>query len=79
MGTKILSQPFTHFVADRPRGALRQRSLAVWALLRSSHFVAHFVAGLNHRKYKYLEEWSEWQDLNLRPLRPEPSYRAVSR
>jgi hypothetical protein len=20
--------------------------------------------------------WSEWQDLNLRPLRPEPCYRA---
>jgi hypothetical protein len=21
--------------------------------------------------------WSEWQDLNLRPLRPEPGYRAA--
>jgi len=22
-------------------------------------------------------KWSEWQDSNLRPLRPEPSYRAA--
>ena len=45
------------------------------AQLRSSHFVARS----NHRKYKYLKEWSEWQDSNLRPLRPEPGYRAASR
>jgi hypothetical protein len=33
--------------------------------------VAHFVAHKKHRNYKCLKEWSEWQDSNLRPLRPE--------
>jgi hypothetical protein len=37
------------------------------------YFVAHFVAREKHRKYKYLKSWSEWQDSNLRPLRPERS------
>lgn len=35
--------------------------------------IAHFVAREKHRNYKCLEEWSEWQDSNLRPLRPERS------
>lgn len=34
---------------------------------------AHVVAHKKHRNYKCLEEWSEWQDSNLRPLRPERS------
>ena len=33
--------------------------------------IAHFIAHEKHRNYKYLKEWSEWQDSNLRPLRPE--------
>jgi len=33
--------------------------------------VAHVVALLNCQNYKSLKFWSEWQDLNLRPLRPE--------
>jgi hypothetical protein len=37
------------------------------------HFVAHFVAREKHQKYKCLKRWSEWQDSNLRPLRPERS------
>jgi|HubBroStandDraft_3_1064219.scaffolds.fasta_scaffold355245_1 hypothetical protein len=28
-------------------------------------------------KYKDLKGWSEWQDSKLRPLRPEPGYRAA--
>jgi hypothetical protein len=36
-----------------------------------TQIIAHFIARENHRKYKCLKEWSEWQDLNLRPLRPE--------
>ena len=36
-------------------------------------FIAHFVAPENRRNYKYLKGWSEWQDSNLRPLRPERS------
>jgi hypothetical protein len=39
--------------------------------------VAHFIAHEKHRNYKYLKEWSEWQDSNLRPLRPELGYRAA--
>ena len=35
-------------------------------------FVAHSIAPKNARKYNYLK-WSEWQDSNLRPLRPERS------
>lgn len=35
--------------------------------------IAHFIAQKNRRKYKYLKGWSEWQDSNLRPLRPERS------
>jgi hypothetical protein len=35
--------------------------------------VAHFIAHEKHRNYKYLKGWSEWQDSNLRPLRPERS------
>jgi hypothetical protein len=31
----------------------------------------HFVALGNCCNYKYLKGWSEWQDSNLRPLRPE--------
>jgi hypothetical protein len=27
--------------------------------------IAHFVARKNHRKYKYLKGWSEWQDSNV--------------
>jgi hypothetical protein len=41
--------------------------------------VAHFIAHEKHRNYKYLKEWSEWQDSNLRPLRPEPDYCSVQR
>ena len=37
------------------------------------NFIAHFVARQKDRKYKYLKSWSEWQDSNLRPLRPERS------
>jgi len=35
--------------------------------------IAHFIAREKHRNYKYLKGWSEWQDSNLRPLRPERS------
>jgi hypothetical protein len=38
---------------------------------RKLQFIAHFIAQEKHRNYKYLKEWSEWQDSNLRPLRPE--------
>ena len=40
---------------------------------RKLQFIAHFIAQEKHRNYKYLKEWSEWQDSNLRPLRPERS------
>jgi hypothetical protein len=38
-----------------------------------TYFIAHFIARANREKYKRLKAWSEWQDLNLRPLRPERS------
>src|SRR3981189_1468049 len=39
--------------------------------LSRRYFIAHFVALQNRRSSKLLTEWSEWQDLNLRPPRPE--------
>ena len=33
----------------------------------------HFVARRGGQAYKSLKYWSEWQDSNLRPLRPERS------
>ncbi len=41
------------------------------------HFIAQLVALQGYEITKLLIYWSEWQDLNLRPLRPEPSYRAA--
>jgi hypothetical protein len=41
--------------------------------LGATHFIAHFIAPADHRNYKYLKAWSEWQDSNLRPLLPESS------
>ena len=38
-----------------------------------TYFIAHFIARASREKYKLLKSWSEWQDLNLRPLRPERS------
>jgi hypothetical protein len=37
------------------------------------HFVAHFAAKSGKHKTKCLKKWSERQDSNLRPLRPERS------
>jgi hypothetical protein len=39
--------------------------------------VANLTESLNQKK-KPNDIWSEWQDSNLRPLRPEPGYRAAS-
>jgi hypothetical protein len=38
-----------------------------------ANFIAHFIAPTQQENYKLLKSWSEWQDLNLRPLRPERS------
>ena len=43
------------------------------AARRIARFGADFVARRNCSYYKYLEKWSERQDSNLRPLRPERS------
>jgi hypothetical protein len=48
------------------------------AVLQIIAIIAHFVARKNHRTYKYLKGWSEWQDSNLRPLRPERSEHFLS-
>ena len=40
---------------------------------KRKHFIAHFVAPENINNYKCLKSWSERQDSNLRPLRPERS------
>ena len=39
----------------------------------SAIFIAQFIAPADDENYKLLKSWSEWQDLNLRPLRPERS------
>jgi hypothetical protein len=54
-----------------------QQPLRPMAMAAVPQIVAHFIARKKHRNYKYLKGWSEWQDSNLRPLRPEPSYRAA--
>ncbi len=43
------------------------------AFIDACHFVAHFVAHGGGQAYKSLKYWSEGQDSNLRPLRPERS------
>jgi hypothetical protein len=35
------------------------------------------LKALGKKGKKPNDYWSEWQDLNLRPLRPEPGYRAA--
>jgi hypothetical protein len=48
-------------------------SLRSMGIAAEPQIVALFVAQKKHQNYKYLKEWSEWQDSNLRPLRPERS------
>jgi len=54
----------------------RKEAAGRWGMAtpRQTHrFAARFVAQEKHRNYGYLIYWSEWQDSNLRPLRPERS------
>ena len=59
---------FSLFAADHATLALD-----VNGQIEGLNEAAHFVAREKHRNYKYLKSWSEWQDSNLRPLRPARS------
>jgi integrase len=71
MSSEVLQDTYGHHHPDHLRGAaaaIGQKGRYVSV----AETVANLTEGRNQNK-KPNENWSEWQDLNLRPLRPERS------
>ena len=71
MSPEVLQEPYGHHHPDHLRGA----SIAIGQkgrLVSVAETVANLTEDRNQNK-KPNDFWSEWQDLNLRPLRPERS------
>jgi integrase len=71
MSPEVLQNTYGHHHPDYLQGAAA-------AIGRKSRYVSGVESGVdlktaNNEKKKPNDNWSEWQDLNLRPLRPERS------
>ena len=71
MSPEVLQNTYGHHHPDYLQGAAA-------AIGRKSRYVSGVESGVdletaNNQKKKPNDNWSEWQDLNLRPLRPERS------
>lgn len=69
----ITSGGFSPAPNNRRASGSERRRIESTDMAAAPEIDAHVVAHKKHRNYKCLEEWSEWQDSNLRPLRPERS------
>jgi hypothetical protein len=71
MSPEVLQDTYDHHHPDHPRGA----ALAIGQKGRYVSGVESVVdlAATGNQNKKPNDIWSEWQDLNLRPLRPERS------
>jgi hypothetical protein len=71
MSPEVLQETYGHHHPDYLQGAAT-------AIGRKTRYVSEVESGVDlgisgDQKKKSNEIWSEWQDLNLRPLRPERS------
>ena len=69
----ITSGGFSPAPNNRRASGSERRRIESTDMAAAPEIDAHVVAHKKHRNYKCLKEWSEWQDSNLRPLRPERS------
>jgi hypothetical protein len=75
MSPEVLQETYGHHHPDFLHGA----ATAIGQKGRYVSVVESVVdlRAVTEEKKNPKDIWSEWQDSNLRPLRPEPSYRAA--